>query len=106
MARQINLFAFTGTLGNVVGYCYKGQYCLRSKPVHKSKKETLAQLKQREKFAKAIKFVSALSPKTNKMIQIPYLYYCFMRQKSSKTKGCVRAALSIFISNLITYEIH
>ena len=26
MARQINLFAFTGKLGDVVGYNYKGNY--------------------------------------------------------------------------------
>jgi hypothetical protein len=62
MARQINLFAFTGSLGNVVGYCYKGQYCLRRKPVRNNKKQTLAQVTHREKFSRAIKFVSTLSP--------------------------------------------
>jgi hypothetical protein len=62
MARQINLFNFTGKLGNVVGYSYKGKYCLRSRPVRKSKTVSLVQLIQKEKFAIAGKFVRSLSP--------------------------------------------
>jgi hypothetical protein len=62
MARLINLFAFTGSLGNVVGYYSRGQYFVRSKPVHRNKKQTLAQVMHREKFSRAIKFVSTLSP--------------------------------------------
>jgi hypothetical protein len=62
MAHQINLFNFTGTLGNVVGYCYKGKYCLRSRPVRKSQNLSLKQIVQQEKFALAGKFVHCLSP--------------------------------------------
>src|SRR5688500_5604714 len=62
MARQINLFNFTGKLGNVVGYSYKGKYCLRSRPVRKNKTVSLVQLIQQEKFAIAGKFVRSLSP--------------------------------------------
>ena len=62
MARQINLFNFTGKLGNVVGYRYKGKYCLRSLPVRKNKTVTLVQLVQQEKFAIAGKFVRSLAP--------------------------------------------
>jgi len=62
MARQINLFNFTGKLGNVVGYYYKGKYCLRSRPVRKNKTVSLVQLAHQEKFAKAGKFVRSISP--------------------------------------------
>jgi hypothetical protein len=62
MARQINLFNFTGKLGNVVGYSYKGEYYLRSRPVRKNKTVSLVQLIQQEKFATAGKFVRSLSP--------------------------------------------
>ena len=61
MAIQINLFAFTGTLGNLVGYRYKGKYCLRSRPVRKNQTLSLTQLAQQEKFAIAGKFVRCLS---------------------------------------------
>jgi hypothetical protein len=62
MAHQINLFNFTGTLGNVVGYYYKGKYCLRSRPVRKNKTISPAQAKTRERFSITNKFVRCLSP--------------------------------------------
>ncbi|OQP45880.1 hypothetical protein A4H97_32075 [Niastella yeongjuensis] len=62
MALQFGLFAFTGTLGNVVGYRYKGKYYLRSRPVRKNRTVTINQLTQQEKFAIAGKFVRCLSP--------------------------------------------
>jgi hypothetical protein len=62
MAYQINLFNFTGTLGNVVGYYHKGKYCLRSRPVRRNQHVSLKQLVQQEKFALAGKFVRCLAP--------------------------------------------
>jgi len=62
MARQINLFAFTGKLDEVVGYHHKGKYCLRRLPVRKNKSLTLVQMAHREKFAIASKLVRCLSP--------------------------------------------
>lgn len=62
MARLINLFAFTGTVGNVVGFCRNGKYFIRSKPVRRSKRTTPAQMIHRAKFAKVTKLVTSLSP--------------------------------------------
>lgn len=62
MARQINLFAFTGSIGNVVGYRCNGKYFIRSKPVHRSKKTSPSQMMQQAKFAKTIKLVTSLCP--------------------------------------------
>ncbi|AEW01230.1 hypothetical protein A4D02_32910 [Niastella koreensis] len=62
MAYQINLFNFTGTLGNVVGYYYKGKYCLRSRAVRKNQNVSLKQLIQQEKFGLAGRFVRCLTP--------------------------------------------
>ncbi|WP_205514459.1 DUF6266 family protein [Longitalea arenae] len=61
MARQINVFHFTGKLGNVVGYYYKGKYCLRSAPVRKNKPASIAQMAHQQKFGLAQKFVGSLS---------------------------------------------
>lgn len=62
MARQINLFAFTGKLGDVVGYHHKGKYYLRRLPVRKNKNLSPAQMAHKQKFAIASKFVRCLSP--------------------------------------------
>jgi hypothetical protein len=65
MARLINLFAFTGSIGNMVGFCRNGKYFVRSKPVRRSKKTYPAQIVQQAKFSKAVKMVTSLSPLLN-----------------------------------------
>lgn len=38
MARYKNIFDFTGSIGNLVFYRYRGKLCARTKPVHKKKR--------------------------------------------------------------------
>jgi hypothetical protein len=61
MAKQVNMFQFTGTLGNVVGYRYRGEYRIRRKPVSKNGKPSMAQLVQQAKFCTVTNFVSRIS---------------------------------------------
>jgi len=62
MAYLKNLFEFTGKLGNVVGYYYKGKHCVRRLPVRKNEIVSPAQMAHRKRFAVASKFVQCISP--------------------------------------------
>src|SRR5688500_3886456 len=60
MAKQVSLFEFRGRLGDVVGYRYKGKFCIRRRPVRKKGTHSLAQLIHFEKFRTVTKFVFSL----------------------------------------------
>jgi hypothetical protein len=53
---------FSGKVGNIVGYHYKSQFCIRKMPVRSSKPPTAAQLAQRAKFGLSIRFLTGLRP--------------------------------------------
>lgn len=61
MAKQVSLFEFSGRLGDVVGYRYKGKYCIRRRPVRKKGALSMAQLVNTEKFRTVGKFVRSLT---------------------------------------------
>jgi hypothetical protein len=71
MARQKNLFNFTGKLGDLVFYSYKGNHYVRSAPVRKNKTLTAAQAATHKKFALAGNFVQCLYPLLTESIPNP-----------------------------------
>jgi hypothetical protein len=60
MAKQVSLFEFRGRLGDVVGYRYKGKFCIRRRPVRKKGTLSMAQLIHQGKFRTVTKFVFSL----------------------------------------------
>ena len=56
------LGGFSGKVGNIVGYQYKKQYCIRKMPAKSSKPPTVKQLAQRAKFALSQSFLTQLRP--------------------------------------------
>ena len=69
MARYNNIFDFTGSIGNLVFYRYRGKQCVRTKPVHKNKTVSPAQAINQKKFLKASEFVRSLAPLINTTIK-------------------------------------
>ncbi|MEK6450009.1 MULTISPECIES: DUF6266 family protein [unclassified Myroides] len=67
MARIPNgiLGEFTGSIGTVIGYNYRGQKCMRTKPKKSNYKSTPAQLKQQQKFKLSHEFLYPLSGVTD-----------------------------------------
>ena len=54
------LGGFSGKVGNIVGYRYKNQYCIRQMPRKSIKPAGNKQVSQREKFKLSIAFISPL----------------------------------------------
>lgn len=52
------LDGFSGRLGNVVGYCWRGRMCVRSLPSHYSDARTPEQLQQRSLFKQVVRLAS------------------------------------------------
>ncbi len=60
MGKTNNIFAggFIGRMGNLVGYQWRGQYCVRTMPSHYHDAQSEAQLAQRALFRQTIAFAS------------------------------------------------
>jgi hypothetical protein len=69
MAHLNNFFDFTGSIGNLVFYRYRGKLCVRTKPVRKNKTVSPAQAINQNKFLKATQFVRSLIPLINTTIK-------------------------------------
>lgn len=69
MARCNNIFDFTGSIGNLVFYRYRGKLCVRTKPVRKNKIVSPAQAINQKRFLKATEFVRSLTPLINTTIK-------------------------------------
>jgi len=52
------LDGFSGRLGNVVGYCWRGRMCVRSMPSHYRDAQTPQQLQQRSQFKQVVRLAS------------------------------------------------
>lgn len=92
--KQGILGGFSGTVGPVVGSSWKGISYMRGKAQNVNNRNTLAQKKQRQKFAVAIKFVNGVTP---------YINYGYKNYAVKKT--CGNAAMSyIFKNNCIIGE--
>ena len=52
------LDGFSGRLGNVVGYCWRGRWCVRSMPSHYNDARTPRQLSQRTLFKEVVRFAA------------------------------------------------
>ena len=63
MARQTEGIngGFVGRVGTVVGYQWRGKWCMRSYPQHIHDRKSEAQLRQRGWFAEAVRFASRLT---------------------------------------------
>jgi hypothetical protein len=57
MAKQVSLFEFSGRLGDLVGYRYRGGFYVRRRPVRKKRTVSMKQLIHWEKFRTVTKFV-------------------------------------------------
>ena len=92
--KQGILGGFSGTVGPVVGSSWKGISYMRGKAQSVKDRNTLAQKKQRQKFAIAIKFISVVTP---------YINYGYKNYAVKQT--CGNAAVSyIFKNNCIIGE--
>lgn len=60
MGKSNNLLStgFSGRIGNVVGYMWRGKYCVRSMPTHFTDAKTEHQLEQRSLFKQTVHFAS------------------------------------------------
>lgn len=60
MARVNDLFSigFSGRIGNVIGYEWRGRMCVRSKPAHYNDAKTERQLAQRTLFKATVGFAA------------------------------------------------
>jgi len=58
---------FSGKVGNIIGYEYKGQQCIRRMPAKSKKQPSPAMAEQQKKFAFAAGFIKTLSPLLNSL---------------------------------------
>ena len=86
--RQGILGGFSGKVGTVIGASWKGIAYMRGRSLKVKNSKTLPQLKQRKKFALAIKFLSSVNP---------YLKYGFKNYTAKQT--AINAAMSYMMHN-------
>jgi hypothetical protein len=58
---------FSGKIGNIIGYEYKGQQCIRQMPAKTKKQPSQAMAAQQKKFSYAARFIKTLSPLLNSL---------------------------------------
>ena len=87
MAKSNDLFSggFSGRMGNVIGYMWRGKACVRSMPTHYRDARSEMQLQQRELFRQTIRFASRAQRVLRLGLKMPSLdahvteYNYFMR---------------------------
>ena len=111
MATAINLFSggFSGRIGNVIGYMWRGKACVRSMPTRYRDARSERQLQQRELFRQTIRFASHAQRVLRLGLRTPSIdaqvteYNYFMRIN----KGCfslVDGRLQVDCENLVLSE--
>ncbi|HLU84819.1 MAG TPA: DUF6266 family protein [Vicingaceae bacterium] len=96
MARQLGgiMDGFSGTIGNIIGYRWRGQDFIRSRPSRtKKRKPTKAQKLQREKFAMVMQFLNGIREVVDQFYGQP-----------EKTKSRFNLALSYHLKEAVIQD--
>ena len=111
MAKSNDLFSggFSGRMGNVIGYMWRGKACVRSMPTHYRDARSEMQLQQRELFRQTIRFASRAQRVLRLGLMMPSLdvhvteYNYFMRI-NKRCFSLVDGNLQVDCENLVLSE--
>ena len=111
MAKSNDLFSggFSGRMGNVIGYMWRGKACVRSMPTHYRDARSEMQLQQRELFRQTIRFASRAQRVLRLGLMMPSLdahvtEYNYFLRINKRCFSLVDGNLQVDCENLVLSE--